>query len=288
MRRDAEQPVALLDRLLDESELAVLEVADAAVDHVRRRRGRARDEVAALDEHDVDALEGEVAERGDAVDAAADDDDLGTGAVAERGDLGRVRVGGAAVLGSLRGVRRALTSLSSRCGATGSRRLRRRPRVDAIHREHGRTTVASRLHICARVRRMIETRRTATPSDRADAVTGKTRDALRAAHLYYMQDLTMDAIAHELHTSRSSVSRLLSHARASGLVEIPIHSPLDLPSRIEQEILERFEVRRPRRARARPRERRRSARPRRALGCTDSRPVRRLEPDRSGSPGARR
>lgn len=74
------------------------------------------------------------------------------------------------------------------------------------------------------------------------SVPGKTRDALRAAHLYYMQDLTMDAIAHELHTSRSSVSRLLSHARASGLVEISIHSPLDLPSRIEHEILERFEV----------------------------------------------
>ena len=71
---------------------------------------------------------------------------------------------------------------------------------------------------------------------------GKTRDALRAAHLYYMQDLTMDAIAHELHTSRSSVSRLFSHARASGLVEISIHSPLDLPSRIEQEILARSRV----------------------------------------------
>jgi deoxyribonucleoside regulator len=71
---------------------------------------------------------------------------------------------------------------------------------------------------------------------------GKTRDALRAAHLYYLQDLTMDAIAKELHTSRSSVSRLLSHARATGLVEISIHSPLDLPSRLEQEILERHEV----------------------------------------------
>ena len=78
--------------------------------------------------------------------------------------------------------------------------------------------------------------------DGTDSVPGKTRDALRAAHLYYMQDLTMDAIAHELHTSRSSVSRLLSHARASGLVEISLHSPLDLPSRIEQEILERFAV----------------------------------------------
>jgi deoxyribonucleoside regulator len=79
-------------------------------------------------------------------------------------------------------------------------------------------------------------------SEGADTVTGKTREALRAAHLYYMQDLTMDAIAQELHTSRSSVSRLLSHARASGLVEISIHSPLDLPSRLEQEILARFEI----------------------------------------------
>ncbi|HEY1104639.1 MAG TPA: sugar-binding domain-containing protein [Agromyces sp.] len=88
---------------------------------------------------------------------------------------------------------------------------------------------------------MIDNELLATVDD-DEAVPGKTRDALRAAHLYYLQDLTMDAIAHELHTSRSSVSRLLSHARASGLVEISIHSPLDLPSRIEQEILERFEV----------------------------------------------
>ena len=75
-----------------------------------------------------------------------------------------------------------------------------------------------------------------------EAVSGKTRAALRAAHLYYMQDLTMDAIARELHVSRSSVSRLLSTARASGLVEISIHSPLDLPTRIEHEILEHFAV----------------------------------------------
>ena len=70
----------------------------------------------------------------------------------------------------------------------------------------------------------------------------RTRDALTAAHLYYMQDLTMDAIAHELHTSRSSVSRLLSHARASGLVDIQIRSPLDAPSRLEKEILSRYKV----------------------------------------------
>lgn len=53
----------------------------------------------------------------------------------------------------------------------------------------------------------------------------RAESALRAAQLYYLQDMTMDAIARELSISRSSVSRLLSHARASGLVEIQIHQP---------------------------------------------------------------
>jgi deoxyribonucleoside regulator len=74
------------------------------------------------------------------------------------------------------------------------------------------------------------------------AQSDRVRDALTAAHLYYMQDLTMDAIAHELHTSRSSVSRLLSHARATGLVDIQIRSPLDAPSRLELLIHERFRI----------------------------------------------
>ena len=70
----------------------------------------------------------------------------------------------------------------------------------------------------------------------------RTQDALRAAHLYYMQDLTMEAIAHELHTSRSTVSRLLSQARASGLVDIQIRSPLDAFSYLEKNILDQFQV----------------------------------------------
>lgn len=70
----------------------------------------------------------------------------------------------------------------------------------------------------------------------------KTLAALTAARLYYLQDLTMDAIAAELRTSRSSVSRLLSHARASGLVEITIRSPHDHGSRLERDIRERYRV----------------------------------------------
>ncbi|MCU1404183.1 MAG: transcriptional regulator [Glaciihabitans sp.] len=80
------------------------------------------------------------------------------------------------------------------------------------------------------------------PNGVIDSHSDKTRDALRAAHLYYLQDLTMDAIASELRTSRSSVSRLLSFARSTGLVDIQIKSPLDQITHIQQEIYSRFAV----------------------------------------------
>jgi deoxyribonucleoside regulator len=70
----------------------------------------------------------------------------------------------------------------------------------------------------------------------------KTQDALRAAHLYYMQDLTMEAIAHELGTSRSSVSRLLKSARDTGLVDIQIKSPLDQATVVGEALQHRFGV----------------------------------------------
>ena len=72
--------------------------------------------------------------------------------------------------------------------------------------------------------------------------TTKVQQALTAAHLYYMQDLTMEAIARELHTSRSSVSRLLSHARATGLVDIQIHSPAESAGRLAMVLRDRYDV----------------------------------------------
>ena len=66
--------------------------------------------------------------------------------------------------------------------------------------------------------------------------------ALTAAQLYYMQDQTMDVIARELGTSRSSVSRLLSFAREVGLVDIRIHSPLERLGMLEQRLSERHGV----------------------------------------------
>ncbi len=66
--------------------------------------------------------------------------------------------------------------------------------------------------------------------------------ALTAAQMYYMQDLTMGAIASELSTSRSSVSRLLSYARESGLVDIQIRSPFDRGLKLERTIHSRHRV----------------------------------------------
>lgn len=66
--------------------------------------------------------------------------------------------------------------------------------------------------------------------------------ALTAAQLYYMQDRTMEAIARELNTSRSTVSRLLSFARESGLVDIRINSPLERVGMLEQKLRDRFRI----------------------------------------------
>ena len=66
--------------------------------------------------------------------------------------------------------------------------------------------------------------------------------ALTAAHLYYVQDRTMEAIARELGTSRSTVSRLLTHARATGIVDIRIRSPFGAPQLLEEHLADRFGV----------------------------------------------
>lgn len=50
-------------------------------------------------------------------------------------------------------------------------------------------------------------------------------DAYRAATMYYLQNQTMDVIARTLQTSRSTVSRLIAHARETGLVRISVEQP---------------------------------------------------------------
>jgi deoxyribonucleoside regulator len=74
------------------------------------------------------------------------------------------------------------------------------------------------------------------------AKRSKQSDTLRAAQMYYLQDQTMDAIARELRTSRSTVSRLLSAARDSGLVQVQIKTPADLAPELERVIRRRYKV----------------------------------------------
>lgn len=57
--------------------------------------------------------------------------------------------------------------------------------------------------------------------------------AVQIARLYYQHGLTTDAIARELGLSRPRVSRLLTLARRTGLVEIRIHDPQDHPQHLE-------------------------------------------------------
>jgi deoxyribonucleoside regulator len=64
--------------------------------------------------------------------------------------------------------------------------------------------------------------------------------AVQVARLYYYQGLTTEAIAAELKLSRPKVSRLLSFARSSGLVEIRIHDSLAQPQKLEQAIQRQF------------------------------------------------
>lgn len=62
----------------------------------------------------------------------------------------------------------------------------------------------------------------------------------RVAHLYFEQGDDQSAIARRLRVSRSSVSRLLTQARKSGIVEIRIHYPLTPDPALEQQFCEKF------------------------------------------------
>ena len=79
-------------------------------------------------------------------------------------------------------------------------------------------------------------------SSTRESSRSRSGDALRAAQMYYLQDLTMNAIARELRTSRSTVSRLLSLARDTGLVEIQVNNPAHRAPSLENEIRRHFGV----------------------------------------------
>ncbi|MBV7411143.1 transcriptional regulator [Dermabacteraceae bacterium TAE3-ERU27] len=70
----------------------------------------------------------------------------------------------------------------------------------------------------------------------------RDQKAFQAAQMYYEEGATMEAISSRLRTSRSTVSRLLTHARDRGLVTISLYPPRLSPAVLEAEIRERFGV----------------------------------------------
>lgn len=65
----------------------------------------------------------------------------------------------------------------------------------------------------------------------------------QAAQMYYGENRTMQSVATELGVSRSTVSRLLDHARRQGIVRISLHPPMERTSALEHRIRERYGVR---------------------------------------------
>lgn len=65
----------------------------------------------------------------------------------------------------------------------------------------------------------------------------------RVAALYYEENLTQAEIARGIHTSRSTVSRLLQEARKTGIVEIAVHYPWKRSRQMEQQLFQRFHLR---------------------------------------------
>jgi deoxyribonucleoside regulator len=70
----------------------------------------------------------------------------------------------------------------------------------------------------------------------------RNANVLRAAEMYYVEALTMDAIAEALGCSRATVSRMISEARTSGLVEITVHRHRRAAATLEKLIADRYSV----------------------------------------------
>ncbi len=66
---------------------------------------------------------------------------------------------------------------------------------------------------------------------------------MQVAKLYYMQQLTQAEIGRRLHTSRSTVSRLLQEARDKGIVKITIEYPWERDDELEKALKGTFGLR---------------------------------------------
>ena len=65
---------------------------------------------------------------------------------------------------------------------------------------------------------------------------------IKAARMYFLDGRSQDDVARVLGTSRSNVSRMLSAARAQGIVEIRVHDQTSRAPELEQALRERFKL----------------------------------------------
>lgn len=72
--------------------------------------------------------------------------------------------------------------------------------------------------------------------------SSKERLAYSAATLYYQQSKTMEEVSRILATSRSSVSRLLSYARKTGIIEIRLHGSEEAIGVIQRQVSDIYGV----------------------------------------------
>jgi hypothetical protein len=73
VRRNPQQHLAFAERGAHEAERAVFQIAQSAMNQLRRRRRRAGRKIVLLDEHDLESPSRGIAGDTGAVDAAADD-----------------------------------------------------------------------------------------------------------------------------------------------------------------------------------------------------------------------
>lgn len=63
------------------------------------------------------------------------------------------------------------------------------------------------------------------------------------ARLYYVKNFTQQHIADRIGVSRTNVSRMLREARERGLVEIKVHTPLNVADELQEELMTRLGLR---------------------------------------------
>jgi DNA-binding transcriptional regulator LsrR (DeoR family) len=70
----------------------------------------------------------------------------------------------------------------------------------------------------------------------------KLKKAICISRMYFYQNMTMDAIAYKMATSRSSISRLIKYAEDTGLIKIQIIDPVEQSHLYEKSIENYFSI----------------------------------------------